>query len=54
MCCLAPQPSSAGLNDLRELIDEERLMNLEKAVSRQITGKLPPVEMEGQRLRARI
>lgn len=27
---------------------------LEKAVSRQITGKLPPVEMEGQRLRARI
>ena len=29
-------------------------INLEKAVSRQITGKLPPVEMEGQRLRARI
>ena len=29
-------------------------MILEKAVSRQITGKLPPVEMEGQRLRARI
>ena len=32
----------------------QQLINLEKAVSRQITGKLPPVEMEGQRLRARI
>ena len=32
----------------------EEHFNLEKAVSRQITGKLPPVEMEGQRLRARI